>query len=85
MIPTDRPSAAPVQPQPQAETYTAPPREAEIITKAMKLPKLDEPRKDPSPSGSGEVIATATPKPLPRLNAPRKKTEQIKIDEPPPA
>jgi len=61
-------------PQPQAETYTAPPREEQIIAK--KIPKLDEqktePRKESAPSG-GEYV---TPKPLPRLNAPKKKAEE---------
>jgi hypothetical protein len=84
VIPQPMPSA-PAAPQPQAETYTAPPRDEEIITSAKKLPKLGEPRKDASASGSGDgQIYSATPKPLPRLNAPKKKTDAIKIDEPKP-
>jgi hypothetical protein len=80
-----RKESAPLPPPPQAETYTPPPREAEIITSAKKLPSLteksDKAEKTP-PSDTG--LIAGTPKPLPRLNAPKKKTDAIKREEPPP-
>ena len=80
VIPQPKPSA-PAAPQPQAETYTAPPREEEILTSSKKLPRLGESKKDaPAPSGGEQQIYQGTPKPLPRLGTPKKKTDVINLD-----
>jgi hypothetical protein len=72
------PAAPPPAPAP-VETYTPPPRQEEIITTVKKLPKLDEKKSESKADEGGQQIVM-TPKPLPRLNAPKKKPE-----EPPPA